>query len=122
MIKDKKERYWERDYPFDLDPQRLAERARAHLAAIVETSDDAIVTKDLDGKITSWNRGAEHLFGYSGEEVLGESITILIPLDRLDEETFILSKIMGGDRVHHCRCGSDRIIVSPGRSTWRVPA
>jgi PAS domain S-box-containing protein len=101
VIKDKKNQYWESASLYDLDPVRLAERARAYLASIVENSDDAIITKDLDGIITSWNRGAERLFGYSGEEVLGEPITIVIPDDRLHEEKTILSKIATGERVHH---------------------
>jgi len=101
VIKDKKNQYWEGASLHDLDPARLAERARAYLSAIVENSDDAIVTKDLDGNITSWNRGAERLFGYSGEEVLGEPITIVIPADRLPEEQVILAKIAAGERVHH---------------------
>jgi PAS domain-containing protein len=56
------------------------------LASIVESSDDAIVSKNLDGIITSWNRGAEHVFGYTAEEVIGQPITIVIPRDRQDEE------------------------------------
>ena len=60
-----------------------------YLAAIVESSDDAILSKDLNGSITSWNKGAERLFGYTAEEALGKPITILIPHDRLDEEVEI---------------------------------
>jgi PAS domain S-box-containing protein len=71
------------------------------LAAIVESSDDAIVSKDLNGIITSWNRGAEELFGYTAEEAVGQSITILIPGDRLAEEDMVLGHIRRGERVEH---------------------
>jgi PAS domain S-box-containing protein len=71
------------------------------LAAIVESSDDAIVSKDLDGIITSWNRGAEELFGYTADEAVGQSITILIPPDRLAEEDMVLGHIRRGERVQH---------------------
>jgi PAS domain S-box-containing protein len=75
--------------------------AAAHLAAIVESSDDAIVSKTLDGVVTSWNRGAERLFGYSSSEMLGESITRIIPPERLGEEAQILSQISRGEQVQH---------------------
>jgi PAS domain S-box-containing protein len=71
------------------------------LAAIVESSDDAIVSKDLNGIITSWNRGAEQLFGYTADEAVGQSVTILIPTDRLSEEDMVLSRIRNGQRVEH---------------------
>jgi PAS domain S-box-containing protein len=71
------------------------------LAAIVESSDDAIVSKDLNGIITSWNHGAELVFGYPAEEAVGRSITILIPPERLSEEDMVLSKIRRGERVEH---------------------
>jgi PAS domain S-box-containing protein len=71
------------------------------LAAIVESSDDAIVSKDLNGIITSWNKGAADLFGYSADEVIGRSITLLIPPDRLSEEDMVLGRIRRGERVEH---------------------
>lgn len=77
------------------------ERSSRYLAAIVESSDDAIVAKNLDGIITSWNRGAQRLFGYAAEEVIGESITILIPPERLSEEPGILERIRRGEMVDH---------------------
>jgi PAS domain S-box-containing protein len=71
------------------------------LASIVQSSDDAIVSKDLSGIITSWNRGAERLFGYRESEVLGKSVTILIPEERLDEEPKILERIRRGESIDH---------------------
>ena len=61
-------------------------RAAQHYQAIIESSDDAILSKDLNGVILSWNRGAERLFGFTSEEAVGRPVTIVIPLDRLDEE------------------------------------
>jgi PAS domain S-box-containing protein len=71
------------------------------LASIVEFSDDAIVSKNLDGIITSWNKGAERVFGYTSEEVVGQPITIIIPHDRRDEEREILTRIRRGERIEH---------------------
>ena len=71
------------------------------LASIVESSDDAIVSKSLDGVITSWNRGAERVFGYTAEEAVGQPITIVIPQNRQDEERTILTRIRRGERVDH---------------------
>ena len=71
------------------------------LAAIVESSDDAIIGKDLNGVITSWNRGAEKIFGYNAREMVGTSIMRLIPADRQDEENQILQKIRRGESVEH---------------------
>jgi two-component system CheB/CheR fusion protein len=84
----------------------ISEFERAHqyeqqLAAIVESSDDAIIGKDLNGIIASWNHGAEKLFGYSAQEAIGKSITMLIPPDNKDEETEILSRIRRGERIYH---------------------
>ena len=95
-----------------LDNERLLSTVRAEnarrsmsaltgnrLAAIVETSEDAILSKDLDGIITSWNQGATALFGYSAEEAIGKSVTMLIPADRQDEEPAILTRIRAGERI-----------------------
>jgi len=74
---------------------------RSWLAAIVESSDDAIVSKTLDGTITSWNKGAERIFGYTAEEIIGKPMTTIFPPERLEEETHILSRISHGERVEH---------------------
>ena len=71
------------------------------LAAIIESSDDAILSKTLDGVITSWNPGAQKLFGYTAQEAVGKSITMIIPDDRLAEEATIISKLGAGERVEH---------------------
>src|SRR5690606_7822737 len=71
------------------------------LAAIVASSDDAIISKTLDGIITSWNEGAERIFGYEPHEVIGQPITILIPPERQGEEIGILARIREGQRVNH---------------------
>jgi PAS domain S-box-containing protein len=75
--------------------------AAFHLAAIVDSSDDAIVSKTLDGIVQSWNGSAERLFGYAAEEIIGRSIRIIIPADRQDEEDEVLRKIRAGERVDH---------------------
>ena len=85
----------------DVSERRRTEVARAHLAAIVESSDDAIVSKTLQSVILSWNHGAERLFGYTAEEALGQPITMLIPPDRLGEEEHILERIVRGERIEH---------------------
>ncbi|HLE82828.1 MAG TPA: PAS domain S-box protein [Thermoanaerobaculia bacterium] len=81
--------------------RRLAEAAQAHLAAIVESSQDAIISKTLDGVIRTWNRGAEGLFGYTAEEAVGRPITLIIPPERLDEEQEILTQLASGERIEH---------------------
>ena len=75
--------------------------ARSRLAAIVESSDDAIVGKNLDGVITSWNKGAERLFGYTGKEAVGQKITIIVPADHRHEEASILEQLRRDERVGH---------------------
>ena len=80
---------------------RRADEVRFRLAAIVESSDDAIVSKTLDGIITTWNIGAERMFGYRADEVIGKPITILIPPSSLDEEPEILARLRRGERIEH---------------------
>ncbi|MDB5020634.1 MAG: multi-sensor signal transduction histidine kinase [Pedobacter sp.] len=85
----------------DISDKILEESKQAILAAIVESSDDAIISKNLNGIIVSWNAGAERIFGYSEKEIVGKSITILIPSSRLQEEELILSRIRAGKKVDH---------------------
>ena len=85
----------------DITDRKRAEEYAQRLAAIVASSEDAIVSKDLNGVITSWNTGAERLFGYAAEEVIGKPITILIPLERQDEEPTILERIRRGEGIDH---------------------
>jgi PAS domain S-box-containing protein len=89
-------------------------RESALLASIVEFGDDAIVSKNLDGIITSWNKGAERMFGYLAEEVIGKPITILIPPERHHEEDVILERIRRGERIDHyetIRRGKDGTLI-----------
>jgi len=85
----------------DITDQRQLEIARARLAAIVESADDAILSKDLNGIITSWNQAAERTFGYSEEEILGASILTLVPKELHPEEAMILRRIRAGERIEH---------------------
>jgi PAS domain S-box-containing protein len=85
----------------DATERRRADELNSHLAAIVESSDDAIVSKSLEGVILSWNRGAERIFGYRAEEVIGRPIHILIPPERIAEEPHILERLKRGDRIDH---------------------
>ena len=78
-----------------------ADAASGLLAAIVDSSDDAIVSKTLQGVITSWNAGSEHLFGYTAKEAIGQPITMIIPRDRLNEEKNILARLRKGERIDH---------------------
>jgi PAS domain S-box-containing protein len=85
----------------DTTERRRDEEAKARLAAIVESSEDAIVSKTLDGVIRSWNAGAERLFGYQAEEAVGRPITLIIPTERRDEELEILARVSRGERIEH---------------------
>ena len=83
------------------EARKIAERDAQQLAAIVESSRDAIISKDLNGVIKTWNEGAQRLFGYAGHEIIGQPVTVLIPEDRQSEEAVILAKIRSGERVEH---------------------
>ena len=85
----------------DITGAKRAEEAQTRLAAIVESSDDAIVSKSLDGIITSWNKAAERMFGYTANEAIGQPIYLIIPTDREDEEKNILERIGRGERIDH---------------------
>ena len=86
----------------DITGQKQGEdEERARFAAIVQSSDDAIISKDLNGVITSWNKGAERLFGYTAQEAVGKSVTLLIPPERFEEEPAILERIRRGEPVDH---------------------
>lgn len=85
----------------DITQRCRLEEARFRLAAVVESSNDAIVSKSLDGRISTWNDAAERMFGYSAEEAIGKHITLLIPPDRVHEEQEIIDKIHRGERLEH---------------------
>lgn len=85
----------------DVTERMRAEEMRARMAAIVESSDDAIVGKNLHGIITSWNAGARKLFGYDAEEATGQSILLIVPPERIEEETAILERLRRGERITH---------------------
>ena len=85
----------------DVTERKRGEQATRLLAAVVESSHDAIVSKNLDGIITSWNTGAERLFGYAAEEAVGQNITLIIPPDRRDEERAIVEQLTRDERVDH---------------------
>lgn len=85
----------------DITEFKNIEERNGHFKAIVHSSDDAIISKTLDGIITSWNNGAERLFGYTAKEVIGEPITRIIPPDRLNEEPRILERLKRGERIDH---------------------
>src|SRR5207302_4876371 len=80
---------------------RRAAEARLHLAAIVESSDDAIISKNLDGIIVSWNQGAERVFGYTAEEILGKPLARLVPPEHPDELPSIMERLKRGERIDH---------------------
>src|SRR5262245_5347320 len=101
----------------------------ARLAAIVASSDDAIVSKDFDGTITSWNKAAETMFGYTVEEAVGRNIRMIIPRERLPEEDFVLAQVRAGVGVNHYETVRMRkdgtpvevsLTVSPIRSGGRI--
>ena len=99
---------------YDITDRKAAETAAMRLAAVVRSSHDAIVAKDLNGIITDWNQSAERIFGYKAKEIIGKSILTLIPKDRTKEETEILSKIRRGQSIDHYetvrRCKDGRLI------------
>jgi PAS domain S-box-containing protein len=85
----------------DISERREIELGRAYLAAIVESSSDAIISKTLEGVITSWNKGAEQIFGYTAEEAIGRNVTMRFPPERHSEEIDILGKMRRGERIDH---------------------
>jgi PAS domain S-box-containing protein len=114
----------------DVGERLRVHEAQARLAAIVESSEDAVISKTLGGIIQSWNGGAERLFGYSAAEAIGRSIELIIPPDRLDEEREIMAKLRRGERVEHFetlratksgRRVAISLTVSPIRDAMGVP-
>jgi PAS domain S-box-containing protein len=114
----------------DVGERLRVHEAQARLAAIVESSEDAVISKTLGGIIQSWNGGAERLFGYSAAEAIGRSIELIIPPDRLDEERQIMAKLRRGERVEHFetlratksgRTVAISLTVSPIRDAMGVP-
>jgi len=86
---------------FDITDQKAGEARQAMMASIIESSEDAIISKSLEGKILSWNKAAERMFGHTEEEAIGKHISLIIPHEKLYEETFIINKIKSGKRVEH---------------------
>jgi len=98
----------------DITERRRAEHQAGYLVALVESSDDAIIGKSLDGIIQSWNIGAERLYGYRADEIIGHAMNEVVPPDRLDEELEILDKLHRGERVDHfetLRLRKDRTLI-----------
>jgi PAS domain S-box-containing protein len=111
----------------DLTHQRALERQAVRLAAIVDSSADAIVSKDLNGIVQTWNRAAERLFGYTADEIVGRSITLIIPPERRAEEDTMLTRIRAGLSVEHFetvrqRKDGSRVEISLAVSPIRMPA
>ena len=111
----------------DISERKRLETTAPLLSAIVDSSDDAIISKDLNGIITSWNSSAERLFGYTAEETIGRSVTMLIPTDRLQEEPAILDRLKRGERVDHFETLRRRkdgklidisLTISPVKDRW----
>jgi PAS domain S-box-containing protein len=109
----------------DITDRKAADEARARLAAIVESSEDAIVGRTLDGVITSWNRGAERIYGYSADEMVGQPAGALFPSDRANEDEYITCRVIAGERVANYETVRQRkggqeidvsVTVSPVRS------
>ncbi len=107
----------ENEPPDDINERKAAEEMRSRLAAIVESSDDAIIAKDLNGIITNWNRSAERIFGYTESEVVGRPITIIIPPELHAQEPDILHRLRSGEHVEHFETvritkAGERVLVS----------
>jgi PAS domain S-box-containing protein len=110
----------------DITERKRAEETQSRLAALVESSEDAIIGKDLNGTITSWNRGAEALYGYTAEEIVGKTVSVLIPPEHQDDFPIIMERLRRGERVQHyetvrlCKDGrrvNVALTVSPIRTT-----
>ena len=85
----------------DISERIESEHSLLRYGAIVENSDDAIIGKTMDGVITTWNKGAETIFGWRAEEIVGHPVTVLIPPDRIDEESALLERLRHGESIHH---------------------
>src|SRR6476660_6563458 len=85
----------------ELTKHQSPEQASYWLTALIDSADDAIISKTLEGVITSWNAGAQRIFGYTADEVIGKPVTILIPEDHIDEEPTILARLRAGKRIEH---------------------
>jgi PAS domain S-box-containing protein len=92
----------------DITERKRAEELNGRLAAIVESTDDAVISKDLNGIIRTWNQGAERIFGYSAEEIIGKNVSTLAPPDRANEMSGILERISRGERIDHYETSGSR--------------